>query len=358
VFFSPLPEKVSLASEITISGCMTFSSQIGFQIIAKSKSIKNTAALPYYVSLIRSWRNADVLLAMYPYFCYPAFKSNPFRRLDDWVLRLLHRIGDHVRSILYVVDLPLEQLRSVQRSELIDKKASRVESLVFDSFDVLCVFNEFMKNSIIKRYSLPSSRFVQFQFLDRISSCLPPARREFDRDNCTIVYTGSWDRFYVGDWVKDLPRSESVSYELFGRNWDWVTSIGRSDISPLGCYSDDDLLDHISTRANFGIIHMPSSRIEYAKNGTTSKLGTYLVAGLPILVGSDCTYIASLVKQYRIGCVFDSLSEIPSLVRDLSQSDYSEIRSNCLELGQKLKQGYFFKKAVIASLDKLGALQT
>jgi len=90
------------------------------------------------------------------------------------------------------------------------------------------------------------------------------------------------------------------------------------------------------------------------KDLVASKFGTYLVSGIPILAPSDYTYMTSLVKKYKVGFVFNSLEQIPTLLTQLSQAQYEEMRARCTELGQKLMNGYFFKRAVNASLRKLG----
>lgn len=327
---------------------------MGFQPVVLSKSLKNAAALPYYARLLMSWKRADMFLTIYPYFCYPTFGSNPLRRIDERLMRYLHTSANGVGSVLYVVDLPIEQILAVQRQALVDKKAYQIERQVFRSFDILCVFNEQMKKFINERYDISKDKFVEFGVLDH-SATFAPLETDPHTGRWRIAYAGDWDRIRVGDWAKELPQTSTICYEFMGKNWGCVFALGRADIVYRGSINDDDsLLRYISANADFGIIEMPPLTKRYSNYGSTSKFGAYVAAGVPILVSSGCTYIASLVTKYGIGLVFNSLSDIPLLTQDLSASLYADMRKHCLELGRKLRTGYFFKRAIAESLHKLG----
>jgi len=340
-----------------MSDFIRFSREMGFQSVVVSKSLKNAVALPYYARLLTSWKHADILLTVYPYFCYPTFRSNPLRAIDERLIRYLHASTNRIGSILYVVDLPIEQILSVQMQASVDKKAHQIEREVFQSFDILCVYNSQMKRFIIDRYDVSHDKFVEFEILDHGTAVVPPSEKTIGRSMRKIAYTGNWTKQYVGEWVRNLPKAENITYEFTGMNWGWISDLGRSDVVNKGFMSDEGLLCYISVNADFGIIEMPLVRKEYSNYGSTSKFGTYVAAGLPILVSSDCTYIASLVRKYGIGLLFNSLSEIPALIQNLSASEYGDMRRHCLELGQKLRTGYFFKQAVTTSLHKLSLLQ-
>lgn len=354
-FFSPSTTKADAANYNTLSGCITFSCEIGFHTVVASKSLKHALALPYYARLLRSWQLADVFLAVYPYFCRPDFKGNPLRILDKWLIKFLHQLNSKVHSILYVVDLPLEQLLAVQMEHLVDRRSRRVEADIFHGFDILCVFNTFTKRAIMDQYDVPEDNFVEFEILDHIARDVPRAKKALDRSRWEVVYSGNWHRSYVRDWVKDLPQTDNIHYEFTGQDWDWITRLNRKDLLPVGFFPDDErLLEYLSAKVGFGVVYYPDRRKGYANYTSTSKFGTYLVAGLPVLVQSDCAYMTSLVRKYGVGLAFDSLEEIPSLLAGLSQTQYEEMRERCTELGQKLRNGYFFKRAVDASFHKLG----
>ncbi|MFQ5885467.1 MAG: hypothetical protein ACE5IO_10260, partial [Thermoplasmata archaeon] len=231
----------------------------------------------------------------------------------------------------------------------------RVEEILMKSFDVLCVFNEQMKKAIIGRYDISDKKFVEFEILDYGVVFSPSKGKECETSRWTIVYAGGLDKKYLGEWVKDLPRSEAMRYEFIGTNGDWLSEINRGDFIYRGFMNPENLLNHISRNAHFGIIGMASDAWrEYCNYGTTSKFSAYLSAGLPLVVSSEYVYISSLVKKYGIGLLFDSLNDISARVQDLSASDYERMRNRCLRLGERIRTGRFFKRAVSRAMNRLG----
>jgi len=54
-----------------------------------------------------------------------------------------------------------------------------------------------------------------------------------------------------------------------------------------------------------------------------------------------------------VGLTFDSFDDIPKLLHNLGEEDYERLRRNCIKLGEKIKKGYFFKKAIRKAMEVL-----
>ena len=113
----------------------------------------------------------------------------------------------------------------------------------------------------------------------------------------------------------------------------------------------EEFAGYLSANAEFGIVRASDGLKDYYEYTSTSKFSGYLSAGLPVFVTSDYVYLASLVRKYGCGIVLDSLDEIPNAIKSLSQRKYDEIRLRCLNLGEKIRKGYFFKTAIQAAID-------
>jgi hypothetical protein len=69
------------------------------------------------------------------------------------------------------------------------------------------------------------------------------------------------------------------------------------------------------------------------------------MAGIPVIVPATSAS-AILVKQYGIGCTTDRLSDIDSVIKNISDSAYQQMVDNTRPLAVQLSQGHFLKKAL------------
>ena len=345
LYFTPSSSSLgfSFASKQTIEDVINFSSEIGFGLVVLGKKVKIPInPINYYLKMIKYWKKADIVLATYPYICRPT-KDN-FLRI--WESNLIEKLNGNKFSILYIVDLPIEQ--SISSRKVVDHKAYEIEERIFKSFYSLLVFNENMKKEIQNNYGIDDERFVEFEILDYGVDFVPPSIKQIKRPY-KIIYAGALAKNRCS-WIKDLPHSDNIVYEFFGKNGEWINGLNRKDIEYKGFLSPDKLSKYASTDCHFGIIVYDPAFIEYLKYVSTSKFSAYMVAGLPILYSSKYSYLSHLVNKYKVGLPISSFNEIPKIIDNLTEQEYNKIRNNCLKLGEKIRQGYFFKKAVSTAL--------
>jgi hypothetical protein len=331
-----------------------FAEEIGFRPVMFDGFLKRPS---YYVKLIASWKIAKALLALYPMYCRGCFATtNPFRDLDMRLLDFLDQWNQKQRSILFVDDLPIQQTLALDKRGRIDRKSYEIEEKIFRLFDVLCVYNGTAKRTISERYGIPTDKFVEIGLRDY---GVRPRQHRPNRSlplRWNLVCVGNGERVYSGEWAKELPRSDIISYKFIGANWDWISEIGRADLTHELPMSPQVLSDYVSKYAHFGIVAYSRKINDYSKYICPSKVATYLSTGLPILAISECEYVAFLVRKYEIGISLDSFGELPDVIRNLTESDYENMRKNCAQLAEKITRGYFFKRAVVEALGKLAVI--
>ena len=336
------------ASAQTLKDGLRFSSEIGFVPVKLETRLNK---LKFVTKLFLNYFNKDVILAIYPYI-YSPLKTRHIRTLKCFLITKLIR---KKFFILYVVDLPIHQNRAVNNYKVIDKKAYHLEKKLFESAGVICVFNKLMKETIQENAHVPDEKFVEFEILD-YGVKVPQSKKTKPETPIKIVYAGNLERKLMGSSVSALPQVKSINYEFFGLNGDWIGAVKRQDIKYCGVLQlEEELLKYISNNAHFGLIlqDLNNTYLTYYRNmGSTSKFSAYIIAGLPILVPSSYSYISYLIKKYRIGYSFDSLQDIPNIVSEVNSEEYDKIRENCLKLGEKIREGYFFKRAINNALKK------
>jgi hypothetical protein len=352
VYFTPdVSGYASPAVKHAVLDMTCFCSELGIRPIITSKGSRGIHVYEYYAELVRAWRSANVFFTTYPTIGSPIAKANRLRALDALVFGLLRRKPRKTHSILYVDDLPIEQNLAAKYE--VDKKAYRLERRILRAFDVLCVFNDAVKDILSQRYDIDHSHFVLFHVQDYRVSYDPPRKREPPEHRWTIVYAGNCSSRRLGRWHERLPPSSTIRYEFVGPYCDWTSH--RRDVVYRGVFDTiNTLAEYMANQCHFGILAGSKAYMDYYKFTSTSKLGSYLTSGLPILVRSDYKYIASLVNEYGLGFVFDSSDELPVLLEKLTWADYDDVRQRCLEFGRKMRNGEFFKRAMTTAFFRLG----
>ena len=347
LYFTPSSSSLgfSFASRQTINDVINFSSEIGFKPVLLGRRAKIPLnPLIYYLKMTKYWAIADIILATYPYICRPTH-DNPFRLLES---KLIEKRNKNKFSILYVIDLPIEQFLSGGKN--VDKKAYKIEERILKSFAVLLVFNGNMKKQIQANYGIDDKKFVEFEILDygidSSTTFLKQIRKPY-----RVVYASALNKNRCS-WIRAIPNSDEVVYEFFGEGGSWINKLGRKNVVYKNYCPPSDLSKILSRDYDFGIIAYDSQLTDYLEFTSTSKFSAYMVAGLPILVPSSYLYLISLIKKYKVGRSFDSFNEIPKIIDSLTESEYAQIRDNCNNLGEKIKNGYFIKKAVNTALSK------
>lgn len=307
-------------------------------------------AMNYYASLCGAWVSSRIFLSLYPIIGGTIVAPNRWRAVDPYVLRFLRKLPKRASSILYVYDLPIEQ--NIAAENPVDKKAYALERMILECFDILCVFNKNVRETLVRRYGIESERFVEFEVLDYGVDFVPPVIKAPADAGWTIVYTGNCDSQHLGSWVKELPYSPDFQFHFLGPGCNWVSD--RSDIIYKGLLgTTEDLARYLSAKAHFGMVASSDSYRKYYEYTSTSKFAAYIAAGVPVLVRADYEYLSSLVRKYGVGLVFGAYEELPSLIRKVTWSEYTVIRDKCLKLGLSLRSGRFFKTAVSHALEKL-----
>ncbi len=71
----------------------------------------------------------------------------------------------------------------------------------------------------------------------------------------------------------------------------------------------------------------------------------YLASGLPVIIWKEAA-IARFIEENNAGIVVGSLLEIENVLNNISEEKYAQIKKNAKEIGAKLREGYYYKKAL------------
>lgn len=91
----------------------------------------------------------------------------------------------------------------------------------------------------------------------------------------------------------------------------------------------------------------------YLRYNNPHKTSLYLAAGIPVLIWKEAA-IAKFVQEHNAGILIDNLQEIEEVFNSTTQEKLEEMQRNAKEVGLKLRDGYYFKRAIEKCLNREG----
>lgn len=78
----------------------------------------------------------------------------------------------------------------------------------------------------------------------------------------------------------------------------------------------------------------------------------YLAADMPVIVWKDAA-IADFILKNEVGIVVESLDSLEGRIKDVSHEEYRKLCENACRIGELVREGYYFEKALTEALETL-----
>lgn len=126
------------------------------------------------------------------------------------------------------------------------------------------------------------------------------------------------------------------------------------NIHMLGWFNNENLLvNALRKSGGFGLLwHDDPVWIEYMKLNACCKLGTYLAAGLPVIVHNSIPE-ADTIRRKNLGLVIDSLDEAVGRIEHMTEEEYNRMVQAVDTFGELIREGYFAKKVLTDAVFQL-----
>lgn len=153
-----------------------------------------------------------------------------------------------------------------------------------------------------------------------------------------VNFAGSIDKFkFVNDWS-----SSDVPLNLFGNH----QPKDNPNVHYQGWVDNDMIAYRLHQAGGFGLMWESSQAwYEYMKINTSYKFGTYITAGLPVIVHRGVAQ-EELVNKYKLGIVADSLDDAVAQVQRADADQYRQWATNVQRMAQLTRHGMFAKQAM------------
>lgn len=84
---------------------------------------------------------------------------------------------------------------------------------------------------------------------------------------------------------------------------------------------------------------------EYLRYNTPHKISLYVRMGLPLIIWREAA-MAQFIKDNNIGFCVDSLAELNTVIRSITDEEYSQMKKNVKAMSAKLADGHFFSECI------------
>ena len=279
----------------------------------------------------------DILFVQYPTIEHSIFLSSVFRDLRKRGAKIYFLIHDLEYIRLAVAGnenmtkakskrLELEQRALRFGNKLIVHNSAMLEKMIELGFD-----RRKLVNLEIFDYLMPDETVERFS-----------ERR--NRRNMPVIIAGNLSK-EKAEYLGKLP--EDTEFNLFGVNY---TEDENDNHHYQGEFMPDELPYKLD--GSFGLVWDGSSSEtcegvygKYLRINNPHKTSLYLASGIPVIIWSEAA-LAGFVKNNKAGITVDSLYDIEKAIGQITDTEYEELKKNVEKLSEKLRSGYYTRKAI------------
>ncbi|MBD5068678.1 MAG: sugar transferase [Lactobacillus sp.] len=153
-----------------------------------------------------------------------------------------------------------------------------------------------------------------------------------------LNFAGDPQKFtFVNDWNYDLP------LHLFAKD---APDPKPANLIHEGWKNSQELLTQLSKNGGFGLVWNDGGyTFEYTSKYIAFKLGTYLAAGLPVIVPKGISN-EELILKNNLGFVVETIDEAIQKIAEQSPTDYAQMKADTKKFAKLLQNGYFTRRSL------------
>lgn len=285
--------------------------------------LRNLAGILKYMATVRP---GDTLFLQYPQKKYYPLVCRWARKRGAGTMTLIHDLG------------------SFRRHKLTPGHETELLSLT----DAAIAANRHTVRWLREQgLEIPLAEQKAWDFLDET----PPAASDLSMPMASVMFVGHLSERKNG-FLYRLPQALKV--DLYGLG---APATPPSNVTLHGFATPSEVI--ASGRGRFGLIwygpEISNERTgyigEYIGYCNPHKLALYMLAGRPVIVGSDSA-AADFVREHGVGIVVDTLEDLDRTLKGITESEYASMSRAALSVAAKMKRGGFLDDALRQLADK------
>lgn len=210
--------------------------------------------------------------------------------------------------------------------------------------DKIIAHNDKMRDYLVK-HGVASEKIVVLEVFDYLADECKESPRYEETLNIAGNLDANKSKYLAG--LNELNRD--ININMYGANYS-NDNFSSDSVHYQGSFTPDEIPHQLNR--GFGLVWDGTSILEcagntgeYLKINNPHKLSLYIISGLPVVIWSQAAE-AKFVENNGLGLVVDNIDEFDNAFKKLSQEQYNEIAKNVSACAQKLREGYYLKKAL------------
>ena len=286
--------------------------------------------VPVWVRNLKQVTKGDELFIQFPFREHSVFLP--------LVLRKSRKKG--VRIVMLVHDFELFRALKDSGKTIFDKVKNYFDAKSLKYASKVILHNDKMIRAA-KDKGLSELRLIDLQIFDYITDAPASDKRGL---NEPLIVAGNLMRSKSG-YLYDLP--ENLKVNLYGPGYEGEKT---DNINIMGAFPPEELPGRLE--GSFGIVwDGPTAATcdgvfgKYLTINNPHKTSLYLASGLPVIIWKEAA-LADFIVKNGLGIAVNSLGEIPSRLKSVSEENYNKMVANTKDISGKLRTGFFLKKAL------------
>ena len=260
----------------------------------------------------------------------------------------------HAKLVCLIHDL--RELQGRPSKKLKDRHI-KIERKLFSQCDCLICHNEKMKEYMVKN-GLDSQKIVCLEIFDylengheekiRAKSKYPTLAIAGKMNSDTSEYLYKMFEYFA-------TKGSKLTGNLYGPGFD--ASRKTANMHYCGSFPAGEIPRRLE--GDFGLVWYGSSIKtcagnfgEYSRYNCPHKVSLYLTAGMPVIIWSKAAMADFIVKN-GAGLTVDSLQDVEEAIQSIDEKSYARMCENARSIGARLREGYYFKKAMDEALARI-----
>ena len=253
-----------------------------------------------------------------------------------------------IRFISIIHDMDSLRYKPENQGRFLCARVKHEDTKILLEMNKIIAHNESMKKELIK-YGNESEKIISLGIFDYLVNKEPKELKRSKKDPIVIAGNLSSEKANYLSKLKEL----NIKFNLFGVGYNEKND--GKNIYYKGKFLPEELLDYLE--GSFGLVWDGQSIEkceggfgEYLKYNNPHKASLYITAGMPIIVWSHSA-LANFVLDNKIGIIINNLGELDKKINNLSDKEYRDMKKNAEKIGKRLKEGYYLKKAIKATVE-------
>lgn len=293
------------------------------------KAIRNIEEIVAFMKLKHSITSSDNVIIQWPLYSIKPYVDNHFIKFP------------HKKMICFIQDIESYRYNPKDQNSLMN------DIRFLNRFDVVIVHNQGM-TAFLRENGLQTN-VVEWEICDYLIDEARSKRPNTDRYE--ICFVGNLQRsgfLYINSCAFQ------THINLYGQVGD-----GKAFTSPQLSYKGVYMPNDKTTMLNghFGLI-WEGNDLEtcdgplgnYLRINNPNRLSLYLANDLPVITWKKAG-LARFIEENKIGFTVDSLTEIDGILSRMNTAQYDEMLTNVKRIGEKIRNGYFAKKAIEEAIE-------